>query len=97
MNKNITIMENSIVISPRVVERLRFMDVAERRLIFETLISDEVLAEPRASQLTASQELNYMLVRDMIMRDSRRHARQSAMGGSSGSMPSVRGAAALVS
>jgi len=67
-------MEQAIVISPRVVERLRFMDPAERRLIFDTLISDEVLCESRQNQLTVDQELNYMLVRDMIMRDSCRYA-----------------------
>lgn len=67
-------MDNALVISARVVERLRFMDANERRLIFETLISDEVLCEPRVSQLTVAQELSYTLVRDMIMRDSRRYA-----------------------
>ena len=65
-------MEHPIVISPRVVDRLRFMDPAERRLIFETLISDEVLNEQRESKLTVEQELSYLFVRDMIMRDSMR-------------------------
>ena len=60
------------MINPRVVDRLCFMSPEERRLIFETLIADEVLKEQRVTKLTPEQELTYLLVRDMIMRDSMR-------------------------
>lgn len=65
-------MKHAIVISPRVVERLRFMDADERRLIFDTLVHDEILCDTRTAELTPSQALNYLMVRDMIMRDSMR-------------------------
>ncbi|MBR5725866.1 MAG: hypothetical protein IKX56_03930 [Muribaculaceae bacterium] len=70
--KTAHIMEQAIVINPRVVDRLCFMSPEERRLIFETLIADEVLKEQRVTKLTPEQELTYLLVRDMIMRDSMR-------------------------
>ena len=47
-------MKHAIVISPRVVERLRFMDADERHLIFDTLVHDEILCDTRTAQLTPS-------------------------------------------
>ncbi len=53
-------MENLIVISPRVLGRMKNM-------------SDEVLHLPRRQELSPIQELIYMMFRDAVMRESFRH------------------------
>ncbi|MBR4829192.1 MAG: hypothetical protein IKZ92_05250 [Muribaculaceae bacterium] len=88
-------MDNAIVISPRVVDRLRFMDAEERRLIFDALISDEVLCEPRAVSLTVAQELNYILIRDMVLRESHRFNAFNAI--QTGANDSLKNSHAMVS
>ena len=65
-------MERAIVITDRVVKRLMNMPVEERRIMFSTLASDEILKVDRDVVLTAEQELMYLVIHDSIMRDSER-------------------------
>ncbi|MBR1882629.1 MAG: hypothetical protein IJ808_06375 [Muribaculaceae bacterium] len=69
-------MERAIVITPRVLKRLKNMSIDEKKTIFDTLMSDEILHCARACELTPIQELTYMMVRDAIMRDSYRYESQ---------------------
>ena len=66
-------MENPIVISPRVIERMKNMSNEEKHLILETFVSDEILHTERRHALTPIQELVYMMFRDAVMRESFRH------------------------
>lgn len=66
-------MEKSIVITPRVMNRLKNMSIDERRLMLDTLISDEVLHIERPQTLTPTQELVYFMFHDMVSRDSYRY------------------------
>ncbi|MBQ4005987.1 MAG: hypothetical protein II609_04405 [Muribaculaceae bacterium] len=67
------VMENLIVISPRVLGRMKNMSDDDRRLILDTFVSDEVLHLPRRQELSPIQELIYMMFRDAVMRESFRH------------------------
>lgn len=71
-SKNNDDMERAIVITDRVVKRLMNMPVEERRIMFSTLASDEILKVDRDVVLTAEQELMYLVIHDSIMRDSER-------------------------
>ncbi len=65
-------MERAIVITDRVVRRLMNMPLEERRIMFSTLASDEILKVDRDVVLTPEQELMYLIIHDSIMRDSER-------------------------
>ena len=65
-------MERAIVITDRVVRRLMNMPLEERRIMFSTLASDEILKVDRDVVLTPEQELMYLVIHDSIMRDSER-------------------------
>ncbi len=65
-------MERAIVITDRVVKRLINMPLEERRIMFSTLASDEILKVDRDVVLTPEQELMYLVIHDSIMRDSER-------------------------
>lgn len=67
-------MNHAIVLSPQVINRLKNMSVDEKRVLLDTLISDEVLCAERSTPLTPVQELVYMIFRDNVMRESRRYA-----------------------
>jgi len=71
-------MKQPIVISPRLVERLRLMPASECRLMFDTLLSDEILNQECVTALSPEQEITYMLFHDMVMRDTRQHSAQLA-------------------
>lgn len=64
-------MENLIVISPRVVSRMKNMSVEERRVMLDTLFSDEILGVERNVELTPMQELVYMMFRTNVLNESR--------------------------
>lgn len=71
-SKNNGDMERAIVITDRVVRRLMNMPLEERRIMFSTLASDEILKVDRDVVLTPEQELMYLVIHDSIMRDSER-------------------------
>lgn len=71
-SKNNGDMERAIVITDRVVRRLMNMPLEERRIMFSTLASDEILKVDRDVVLTPEQELMYLIIHDSIMRDSER-------------------------
>lgn len=71
-SKNNDDMERAIVITDRVVRRLMNMPLEERRIMFSTLASDEILKVDRDVVLTPEQELMYLVIHDSIMRDSER-------------------------
>ncbi len=75
--KKTVVMENAIVITPKVISRMRGMSKEEQKMLIETLLCDEILKTERPSELSPVQELVYVLMRDSIMRDSARY--QKAM------------------
>lgn len=66
-------MENVIVISPRVISRMKNLSVEERKIILDTLFCDEVLGVERTVELTPIQELVYRMFRNNVMNESRRY------------------------
>ena len=71
-------MENAIVITPRVIERLCNMTPDERHLMLDTLCCDEILHIDRRTTLSPMDEMAYHIFRMNVMNDSRRHAAISA-------------------
>ncbi|MBR3101987.1 MAG: hypothetical protein IKH19_09565 [Muribaculaceae bacterium] len=67
-------MERTIVITPTVINRLKNMSVEEKRLMLDTLLSDEVLCVDRCQPLSPVQELIYMMFHDTVVRESCRLA-----------------------
>ena len=65
-------MENVIVISPRVISRMKNMSVEERKVMLDTFFCDEVLGVERTVELTPIQELVYRMFRNNVMNESRR-------------------------
>ena len=65
-------MENVIVISPRVISRMKNMSVEERKVMLDTFFCDEVLDVERTVELTPIQELVYRMFRNNVMNESRR-------------------------
>lgn len=63
-------MERAIVITERVMRRMRGLDASERRLMMHTLACDEILKIDRDVVLTPEQEMMYLLIHDSVMRDS---------------------------
>lgn len=66
-------MENLIVISPRVINRMKNMSVEERKVMLDTLFCDEILGVERTTELTPMQELVYRMFRNNVMNESRRY------------------------
>ena len=66
-------MEQTIVISTTVMNRLCNLSSDEKKMLLDTLLCDEVLKIDRPAQLTPGQELIYFMFRDRVMRDSYRY------------------------
>ena len=66
-------MEQTIVISTTVMNRLRNLSSDEKKMLLDTLLCEEVLKIDRPAQLTPGQELIYLMFRDGVMRDSYRY------------------------
>ncbi len=71
-------MENVIVISPRVISRMKNMSVEERRIMLDTFFSDEILGVERNVELTPIQELVYMMFKKNILSESRHFDRSAS-------------------
>ncbi|MCQ2287751.1 MAG: hypothetical protein MJZ74_01490 [Muribaculaceae bacterium] len=69
-------MENVIVISPRVISRMKNMSVEERRVILDTFINDEILGVERSTKLSPVQELVYMMFRKNVLSESRHYEKR---------------------
>ncbi len=67
-------MESTIVISPRIIGRMKNMPVEERKVMLDTLLCDEILGIERSTQLTPAQEMVYFMFRSNVMNESRRYA-----------------------
>lgn len=66
-------MENVIVISPRVISRMKNMSVEERKVMLDTFFCDEILGVERNTQLSPVQELVYRMFRNNVMNESRHY------------------------
>lgn len=64
-------MENLIVISPRVISRMKNMSADERRIMLDTFFCDEILGVERNTELTPIQELVYRMFRNNVLNESR--------------------------
>lgn len=64
-------MENLIVISPRIISRIKNMPVEERKVMLDTLFCDEILGVERSVELTPLQELIYMMFRNNVLNESK--------------------------
>lgn len=64
-------MENFIVISPRVISRMKNMPVEERRVMLDTLFCEEILGVERNVELSPLQELVYMMFRNNVLNESK--------------------------
>ncbi|MBQ0068216.1 MAG: hypothetical protein KBT09_00460 [Bacteroidales bacterium] len=64
-------MENLIVISPRIISRIKNMPVEERKVMLDTLFCEEILGVERSVKLTPLQELVYMMFRNNILNESK--------------------------
>ena len=71
-------MENLIVISSRVINRMKNMSVEERKVILDTFFCDEILGVERSIELTPLQELVYMMFRNNVMNESRRYSNETS-------------------
>lgn len=71
-------MENLIVISSRVINRMKNMSVEERTVILDTFFCDEILGVERSMELTPLQELVYMMFRNNVMNESRRYSNETS-------------------
>ena len=69
---NLMIMENAIVISRKVISRMKNMSDEERRMIFDTFACDEIFNISRNYKLSPVQELLYSIIKDLILRDSKK-------------------------
>jgi hypothetical protein len=67
-------MEDAIVISFSLINRLKNMPREECLALFDTLLCDEILKTKRNVQLTPLQELMYMMIHDYVMKDSQQYA-----------------------
>lgn len=68
-------MEKAIVITQRLISRMQNMTNEEKTALFETLICEVVLKTERKQKLSPEQELNYMLMKDNVVRESERYCR----------------------
>lgn len=64
-------MENLIVISPRIISRIKNMPVEERKVMLDTLFCEEILGVERSVELTPLQELIYMMFRNNVLNESK--------------------------
>lgn len=64
-------MENLIVISPRIISRIKNMPVEERKIMLDTLFCEEILGVERSVELTPLQELIYMMFRNNVLNESK--------------------------
>lgn len=71
-------MENLIIISSRVVNRMKNMSIEERKVILDTFFCDEILGVERNVELTPLQELVYMMFRNNVMNESRRYSNETS-------------------
>ena len=71
-------MENLIVISSRVVNRMKNMSIEERKVILDTFFCDEILGVERNVELTPLQELVYMMFHNNVMNESRRYSNETS-------------------
>lgn len=69
-------MEHTIVITPRVMGRLKNLTLEEKSLMLDTLLADDVLGTERNAELTPIQELIYLMFHDAVTRDSYRYEAQ---------------------
>ena len=70
-------MENAIVITPKVINRMSNMSIDDQKKVMETLVCEEILKTDRPFKLSPLQELVYVFLRDYIRRDSMRYGKQS--------------------
>ncbi len=63
-------MNNSIVISPRVLSTINALPDGEKRAIFGAFISDNITKTEREITLSPLQEMVYAMISDYIQRDT---------------------------
>lgn len=66
-------MENIIVISSRMISRMKNLSIEERKLMLDTLLCDEILGVERTISLSPAQELLYYMFRKNVMSESRQY------------------------
>ncbi|MCH4156695.1 MAG: hypothetical protein LKF31_10370 [Muribaculaceae bacterium] len=64
-------MKDPIVLTPKTLRRMAEMQVSDQKAIISAFFTDEILGIEREVKLTTYQELSYLMLRDMIKRDSR--------------------------
>jgi hypothetical protein len=64
-------MKAPIVLTPKTLRRMAEMQVSDQKAIISAFFTDEILGIEREVKLTTYQELSYLMLRDMIKRDSR--------------------------
>lgn len=67
-------MSTTIVITPNLINRIKSLPKEEKKAIFNAFACDEIFKIEREVKLTPYQELIYAIVKDYIMRDSKRYA-----------------------
>lgn len=65
------IMKAPIVLTPKTLRRMAEMQISDQKAIISAFFTDEILGIEREVKLTTYQELSYLMLRDMIKRDSR--------------------------
>lgn len=64
-------MKAPIVLTPKTLRRMAEMQISDQKAIISAFFTDEILGIEREVKLTTYQELSYLMLRDMIKRDSR--------------------------
>ncbi len=73
-------MNNSIVISPRVLSTINALQEDEKRAIFGAFISDNITKTAREIALTPLQEMIYAMISDYIQRDTAKYEQLQQVG-----------------
>ncbi len=71
-------MDKAIVITQNLISRLQNLTAEEKATLFETLICEVVLKTERKQKLSPIQELNYMILKDNVTRESERYRKLTA-------------------
>lgn len=71
-------MENSIVISPRVIDTINSLPPADRIQIGNALTAEFILGNDPTGMLTPNQQIIYAVIRFYVSHDSKRYFRDTA-------------------
>ena len=71
-------MDKAIVITQNLISRLQNLRAEDRAALFETLVCEVILKTERKQKLSPIQELNYIIIKDNVTRESERYRKLTA-------------------